>query len=180
MSLVVEDGTGLTNAESYVSIADCNAYAVARGLAFPLTPTDVAEQALRRATAALDGMYQGRFPGFKLMRRPQALQWPRVSAIDRVGYPILANEMPKELIAACCEMAIRELASPGSMAPDLEQGGHYKSRRAGDTEEVFSAGTAGGTTLNTTGSTLNTVENLLCNLLIDGNGGGLFGEAIRN
>ncbi|MFE0015270.1 DnaT-like ssDNA-binding protein [Mesorhizobium sp. NPDC059054] len=47
-------GYGLGNAESYVSVSDCAAYAAARDLAFPATPAEKTETALRRATSYMD------------------------------------------------------------------------------------------------------------------------------
>jgi hypothetical protein len=39
--------------------------------------------------------------------------------------------VPIEIVHATIEAAVRELATPGSLAPDLERGGAIKSLRAG-------------------------------------------------
>lgn len=79
--LIVEDGSGLANAESYVSASDAASYAADRGLTFPASPADKAEAALRRATAYIDNTYRTRFPG---QRKKSACRlWNgRVSALS--------------------------------------------------------------------------------------------------
>lgn len=87
MPLIVEDGTGLSTAESYLSVADFRTRAAALALwkvvdsaaaadwITPAADADV-EAALRRATAALDGAYGDRWAGQKTSWQ-QALDWPR-------------------------------------------------------------------------------------------------------
>lgn len=123
MALELEDGTGKANAESYAAIAAINSYATKRGLAFSVTGDPaLAEAAARRATAWLDGEYRSRFPGRKLNGRSQALEWPRTDAVDASGEDIAEDELPAEIVAATCEAAIRELATPGSLSPDVTPG----------------------------------------------------------
>lgn len=99
MPLIVEDGTGLPNADSYVSVADCQAYAAAHGLAF--AGEDAAlEAALRNATSYLDSAYE--FVGSRLYLE-QALEWPRTVNQGRV---------PAAVVNACCELAARALKGP--------------------------------------------------------------------
>lgn len=143
--LIVEDGSGLANAESYVSVSDCAAYATARGLTFPATPEDKAEAALRRATTWLDGTYRGSFPGRRKKGRSQALEWPRIEAEDVSGNPIADSEIPEEIIAATCEAAVRELAAPGALNPDVTPGKIKKRAKVGDIEVEYAigAGTVG-------------------------------------
>lgn len=126
MALVVEDGTGKADADSYVSLADANAYAVAHGLTFPIAGADVtpAEQALRRATVWIDATYRGRFSGYRKNRRNQALEWPRVGAMDALYPPnlIKPDVVPVEIVQATIEAAVREKAAPGALSPDITPG----------------------------------------------------------
>jgi hypothetical protein len=123
MALIVEDGTGKPNADSYASVADCAHYADLHGLTFPVeSPEDAQEAALRRATTWLDATYQDRFPGRRRNGRSQSLAWPRIGAIDAEGNQIADDEVPDEIARACCEAAIRELATPGSLTPDVTPG----------------------------------------------------------
>ncbi len=146
MTLIVETGTGELTSESYVSVTDCADYASKRGLTFPSSPVDAAEQALRRATQWIDDTYRTRFPGQRRRFRLQALEWPRVAVVDMNGFPIEDDEIPQEVFNATCEAAVRELASAGSLAPDLERGGKIQMLKAGSVEIQYGAGASATTT----------------------------------
>lgn len=137
--LTVEDGSGLANAESYVSVSDAATYAAARGLTFPASPADKAEQALRRATAWLDGRYRSRFPGQRKNGRDQALEWPRINACDRGGNEIASDEVPIEIVNATIEAAVREMAAPGGLSPDVTPGEVAKRLKAGSVEIEYAS-----------------------------------------
>lgn len=104
MALVVEDGTGLTTAEAYVSVADADAYHTAMGNT-GWTGTDAAKEiALRRAAQYIDTRYTYRGTRVNLN---QALEWPR-SSYETDGR---AESWPvPNLKAACCEAALRALS----------------------------------------------------------------------
>ncbi|WP_434676222.1 DnaT-like ssDNA-binding protein [Pseudomonas sp. D3-10] len=72
MTLIIEDGTGKPDAESYASAEDLALYAVKFGVVIPAdVPTQ--EALLRRSALAMDGMtWKG-----KKMTTTQALAWPR-------------------------------------------------------------------------------------------------------
>jgi hypothetical protein len=140
MTLVVEDGTGLANADAYVSLDDCEAYAAARGLTFATSPSAAGEAAIRVATAFIDNTYRSRFTGQRLNGRSQALEWPRIYATDAAGNDIASDEIPVEIVNATCEAAIREFAAPGTLTPDLERGGGVKRLKAGSVEIEYMAG----------------------------------------
>lgn len=122
MALVVENGSGLPNAESYISVADTLAYATLMGLTWAPGTTALAEGALRRATVWLEARYRNRYIGYKVNRRNQALEWPRHDAYDRNDDYIPFTTIPVEVIKANAEAAIRELADPGSLSPDITTG----------------------------------------------------------
>lgn len=173
-ALVVEDGSGLPNSDSYVSVEDAVAYAVAHGIAFSDADDDAASAALRRSTAWIDSTYRTRFTGYRTFRRSQALEWPRAGAYVYIpnnasdmayaggydpAYDYLAtNEIPVEIINATCEAAVRELATPGALTPDLDRGGAVKSLKAGSVQIEY-AGTASAMTVWTA------IDNALSGLL---------------
>lgn len=110
MAMVIEDGTGVADAESYVSISEATAYAEKMGHSAWLTAsvTDAQrEAALRQATAYIDSRY--RFRG-RQSARTQALEWPR----DGFAWP------QKRVKDACCELAIRALSQPLYVDVDVE------------------------------------------------------------
>lgn len=172
MALVVETGTGAADAESYGSVADCAAYAAARGLTFAAIPAPDAEAALRRATAFIDGK-RGRFPGYRLNGRDQALEWPRTGASDAAGNAIASNSIPVEIVRATFEAAVRELAKPGSLSPDLTPAIRMKRVKAGpvETETEYAGGGFNAAT------SFSTIESILAGLL--GARSAIFGTAVR-
>lgn len=172
MALIVEDGTGLAGANSYVSMDDCALYCADRGLSFATSPSATGEAALIRATEAIDAIYRGRFPGYRVRGRAQALEWPRLAAYDVEGNLIVGDEIPIEVVNATCEAAVRELAVPNSMMPDLKRGGHLKSFKAGSVAVEFGANAAPGTVFSL-------IDGILAGILGGGSGGGLFGVAVR-
>jgi hypothetical protein len=104
-TLIVEDGSGVINADSYVSSAACDAYHTAFGnAAWALANDTQKDQALRSATQYLDSRY--RFAGVRKTYN-QALMWPRSSVwVDGVYmlWPVNC------VIQACCELALRALS----------------------------------------------------------------------
>jgi hypothetical protein len=133
VSLIVEDGTGKANAESYVS-----------GLAFNVTGAPaiaLAEQALRRATEWIDAKYGARFAGTWAVD-DQALAWPRLYATYRLD-PILSTVVPSQVIAATVQAAVRELASPGSLTPDVTTGKTKKRVKVEGIEVEYAVGSGG-------------------------------------
>lgn len=108
MALVVEDGTGLSNAESYVSVANADARQTALGIT-AWTGTDaVKEAALRRATQYMEQRYRQRWKGTRLLRA-QALSWPRYGA-DTGDWYVESTVVPAEVANACADLAVKALS----------------------------------------------------------------------
>lgn len=121
-TLVVEDGTGLASANSYLSLADANSYFEARRNPETWSSADESarEQALRVGTDYLDSKYGDQWVGIR-STKAQALDWPRALAYDVDGYPIEVDEVPKRLKHATAEMALRYLTAPDELLPDVAQ-----------------------------------------------------------
>lgn len=104
MTIIVEDGTGLTTAETYVSVTDADAYHTAMGNT-GWTGTDAAKEvALRRAAQYIDTRYTYRGTRVNLN---QSLEWPR--AFYEMDGRTESWPVPN-LKAACCEAALRALS----------------------------------------------------------------------
>jgi hypothetical protein len=102
MSLTVETGTGLDDADSYVTVAEARAWADLRGLTLPADDTTV-EQLLRKASDFIE-THRTRFRGIKTSAT-QALQWPRKGAtID--GSDLAEDEIPNVLKQAQIRLAV--------------------------------------------------------------------------
>ena len=105
MALVVEDGTGKSDAESYVSEADTDTYATNHSIAaanWSGATTAVKEAALRYATRYIEGKFK--FVGV-VVEADQALRWPRYSATDREGRLEASNVVPQRVKDACSQLA---------------------------------------------------------------------------
>jgi len=140
MAIIVEDGTGLATAQSYASVAECDAYHLARGSsAWAAAAAAAKEAALVRASAALDGLYGSRWPGARLTA-DQALDWPRSDAWDSDGWPLTL--VPAAIKNATCEAALVELGEAGALSSALAHGGAVKREKVGTIEVEYANGAA--------------------------------------
>lgn len=102
MTLTVEDGTGVANADSYVSQSDAVSWLAKRGLTLTgVTASD--EVLLIKAMDFLESLrdqYQGR-----QVDSTQALQWPRVG-VYRDGALVASDEIPDILWQAQARLAV--------------------------------------------------------------------------
>lgn len=106
--MTVEDGTGLPNADSYVSVEFADSYFSARGnTAWGALTQTKKEQALIRATDFIDNIYQ--WCGKKLTAE-QSLRFPRTNLKDYEGQDITG--IPNCLKQAVCDAA--QLSSSGT------------------------------------------------------------------
>lgn len=104
------------------------AYADARGWSYVGIDDATITQGLVRSSVYIDGAYRGSFEGRKTGLRAQEREWPRIAGFDIEGFPIIPTEVPVEIENATYEGTKRELASPGSLAPDIEPGGGQLQR----------------------------------------------------
>ena len=96
MAIIVENGTIVAGADSYVSLTDARVIASALGLALPVADAD-AEVALRKGRLYVDG-YEPQFSG-RRVSQTQPLAWPRQSAVLH-GYYWPSDTIPPALIDA--------------------------------------------------------------------------------
>ena len=117
MAVVVENGTGLSTANSYVAVSYVDAYFSARGNdTWGDTDSAEKEAALIRATFSLDQKYRDLWLGVRKVST-QTLGWPRIPEkdelvkllVDDEGYDIANNTVPREVMYAVSEVALIEL-----------------------------------------------------------------------
>ena len=111
MALIAEDGTGLTTANAYCTVAEADSYHVLRGTTEALwadLDTDVKTACVIRATDYMVQTYRGRWKGV-LVKTEQALDWPRYSVYPDAGfqYALSSVIVPLEVKRACAELALR-------------------------------------------------------------------------
>lgn len=111
MTLIVEDGTGLADAESYISVADADIYHTNRGnSAWLAVATELEkEQLLRKATDYMTSVYRFLWQG-RRFSNTQALDFPRWDVIIKdTGYSLASNVVPVQVKNSCCEFALRAI-----------------------------------------------------------------------
>jgi len=126
MTLVVETGAGLPDAESYASVAAADVLCEKLGISSwaELTEGDK-EIALRNATRFMLATYRTRWDGRRVYQA-QALDWPRYG-VCADGWPVLSTVVPAEVVSACIELAVRSGAGE-ELLPDLETGNNQIKR----------------------------------------------------
>lgn len=96
MPLIVEDGSIVPNADSYVSLADARALAANYGLSLP--EDDTAAEAALRNGAVYVGLVESQMCG-RRVSAAQSLAYPR-TGVTLNGFPVANNVIPSQLIRA--------------------------------------------------------------------------------
>lgn len=133
ISLVVEDGTGLLNAESYCDVPTADFYHFNRNnTVWSSLDNATKEACLRKASTYMVSAYRSRWKG-RRVKFHQTLDWPRVgvylddfagsygrNGFGSYGYfQVDYKIVPAEIINACAEYALRASIAP--LSPDLTQ-----------------------------------------------------------
>lgn len=108
MALVVEDGTGIANANSYVDATYVSTYLTERGRSTAWLALNDAqrEAALIKATDYIDLRFSKLFIGSKLTTT-QSLAWPREYSSNETDYGLVPTNLKK----ACAEYASRSMSA---------------------------------------------------------------------
>lgn len=112
MTLIVEDGSNVADANSYLTLADADAYHTLHGNAdWPATTMDntaTKELALIRATSSIELLYGQRYksiPQYAI----QSLLWPRQVMVINRFVLTQSGTIPKQLKDAVAEVALMSL-----------------------------------------------------------------------
>lgn len=138
MGFTVETGAGLSNANSYTSVAEADTYHADRGNS-SWAPLDTAtKQALLiRATDYIDQEYGQLFIGSR-ETDAQALEWPRID-VDTIYLDVV----PTALKQAVCLLAME--AKTTDLNPSLARGGAVKRQKVDVIEVEFMDGASNKT-----------------------------------
>lgn len=138
--LVKEDGTGRSDANSYASLLDGDAYHEGHlyATAWSGASATTKDKALVMATRLIDAQYQ--FNGTRSVST-QALQWPREDCRDpdaELGSAgtVASNSVPRAVVQATCELARELIVTDRTEAPLGE--GIYFERAADGTQTIYS------------------------------------------
>lgn len=125
MALVVEDGSVVTGANTYASIATVDAYHAALGQSTWTGDDADKETAILRAMRYLENLS---WNGVKTSQS-NPLSWPRYDAYDRDGVEYASNIVPTAVVNALCEAALIELTDQGALRPTQTTTGQVKRQK---------------------------------------------------
>jgi len=125
--LIVEDGTGLSNADSYASLAESNLYHANHGnVDWSDIDATTKEQLLRKATDYMVAQYRLQYAGYRRYST-QSLDWPRlyVPLIDSLSANVFPQYVDFDIVPtivknACAELALKSYTA--ILMQDLTQG----------------------------------------------------------
>lgn len=140
MAFIVEDGTGVANANAYIDIAFADNYFAERGITAWTGDDTAKEQAIIKATDYIELRFIGSFKGTK-ETIAQGLSWPRTGAVDPNGDSL--EEVPLRLKKATAEYAVRTISAALLPDPTTDASGRTVTRikeKVGpiETETAFS------------------------------------------
>ena len=129
MPLIVEDGSGVMDANSYSGVADAKAFAELRGVTLTQPDSTLIAYLVRGTEYLQDFDYQGvkRFAGMRY------LKWPRVDVIfDDEAFS--ANEIPIAIVNALAQLVIEQANGIKLLSTSI--GGKAVKRRKTDVLET--------------------------------------------
>lgn len=131
MSIIVEDGTGLSTANSYATETEADTFHSDKGnTAWASATSAQKEAALTYATRYIDSL---RFPG-SIKVYNQSLKWPRYSAYDSEGR--LIEGVPVKVKEAVFALALHYV-NEGSIEPNRSDVGETKREKVGPLETEY-------------------------------------------
>ena len=149
-TLVVETGSVVTGANSFVTLAEADAYHVLGGNTAWTGTDEAKEAALVKAGRYLNGLaWKGRKTAFE-----NPMSWPRFNVVDPDSDPIEnitashpaiytslldSSVIPQAVKAAQCEAALKILAGT-DMQPDLARGGQMTRKKTDVLETEWAPG----------------------------------------
>lgn len=105
VTLTVEDGSGLPNANAYIDVAFADDWHTNMDHGFWLTlNTDAKSSSIVKATMYMDQRFKKKYRGLR-QAVEQALGWPRIGAFDDDSFVLYA--IPYQIQRACAEYALR-------------------------------------------------------------------------
>lgn len=164
MTIIVETGSIVANANSYVSVTDVRNYATLRGKG-TLPATDAAiEPYIIQAADYLEARRDG-YKGTRVNPATQQMQFPRNNVLIDDDYIIPNTSIPTMLKNAQCELVCLQIINSVDLAP-IVTGGFIKSAKVGDIAVEYSENIRSNAQ-----PTLPTVENFIAPLLETANAG---------
>lgn len=124
MALIIENGTGLADAESVMSVTELDAYHVKWGNAGWTGTEAQKEAAARRGNRYMQGQFEHRVTGYRKSEL-QSLPYPRSGARYADGRYIPEGTIPREWKEGVAEASLR--ARAGTLPDDQDAQGAWLS-----------------------------------------------------
>jgi len=137
MTLIVEDGTGRSDAEAYASVAAFKTSCDNLGRSYVGITDAVIEQKLRIGALFIDT--SARYKGARLVST-QAREFPRSGLYDWSGIEVTG--LPARVALANIELAFKALTD--DLMPDLDRGGKIQSESVGPISVTYAADAPAG------------------------------------
>jgi hypothetical protein len=137
MALIIEDGTQVSNANSYITLAEARAYAVLRGITLPVD--DVAVEASIVQSFDYTQSFESRYQGTRTAAATQPAAFPREGVV-LYGSDIDGDVIPKTLKDAQSQLVIE--AQSFSLQPSSN--GKFITKEKVDVLEVSYATPSSG------------------------------------
>lgn len=135
MALIIENGTGVANADAWASADDCVLFGTAY-FGSSLTGSIAEKEATIRRT--VNFMNSLNWKGVPTYGRNQELAWPRTGVDD-----IAVGEIPREIIKAQHILARAEHTNTGALAPSGRDADQVISEKVDVIEVKYAAATVG-------------------------------------
>lgn len=158
MALIVEDGSIVAGADSYISLADARTFADKFGLSLPADDT-AAEVALRNG-AGYVGLQESMMCGSRVSAA-QELAYPR-QGVSLYTFPVASNSIPAQVIKAQVIAAAEYGAGTDVRASSDGRATSLERVEGAVTVEYFNNGNTGATTTIT--AAIDALRPLLCGL----------------
>ena len=135
MALIIEDGTGVANAQAWSDAADCITFATTYYGSSLTGSTAEKEATILRTVNYMNAL---NWKGATTFGRAQELAWPRTGVTD-----IGINEIPREIIKAQHILARAEHARIGTLAPAGSVAGQVTREKVDGVVDITYAETDG-------------------------------------
>lgn len=134
MALIVEDGSIVSGADSYDTVANLDANVLKFFNETTTGATGAKEAAARKATIFLDRF---NFVGMRRDGYDQPRAWPREFAYDEFNLAIPSTTVPQAIRDAQAVLYRAELASPGILHPSMNFSQRVKREKVGALETEY-------------------------------------------
>lgn len=122
-TITAETGAGVSGANSYVTLAEVDAYLADYDQANEWRDSTKAERetAILMAARAMQATYNGKWRGTRATSG-QGLDWPRSNVEDNDGWSVSSTAVPQQVKDAQCELASRHRTESTGVLPDITGG----------------------------------------------------------